>query len=134
MAVSEAIALKDLIVPLVTAVGGAGMWSFFIKVRERRLDDLRADDLIIKGATSVVDLQQKIMVQLQEDLDRRINTLEETHRKQLENERKDWDVERKELKLEISELSKRLQHLEGGKVDKQPEPDLTSVPPQVVMV
>lgn len=133
MAVSEVISLKDFIVPLITAVGGAGMWSFFIKVRERRLDDLRADEMIVKGATSVVDLQQKIMVQLQEDLERRINTLEETHRKQLENERKEWDVERQELKLEISKLSERLQHLEGGKVE-QPDPDFNAESPQVVMV
>ena len=132
MAVSEAFAVKDVVVPVLTALCGAGMWSFFIKVREKRLDDLRADELIVKGATSLVELQKKLMEQLQEDLERRLSILEKTHRQQLESERAEWDRERQELKREISELSKRIKHLEGEKAEV--ESDIDAGLPEVKMV
>ena len=57
--------LKDFVVPLITAVLGAGFWNFMIKRQEKPLDDARADELMIQGATSVVELQQKVMNQLE---------------------------------------------------------------------
>ncbi|SKA52750.1 hypothetical protein [Photobacterium toruni] len=132
MAANEAFVVTDVIVPVVTALCGAGMWSFFIKIRDKRLDDLRADELIVKGATSLVELQNKLMEQLQKDLERRLTVLEKNHREQLESERAEWDKERQVLKKKISDLSKRLKNLETEKAGG--ESDLNIAPSHVEIV
>ncbi|MCC8380086.1 hypothetical protein [Xenorhabdus sp. PB30.3] len=89
------------------------------KRQEKRLDDAkaaieekRADEVMIQGATSVVELQQKVMKQLQEDLDRRVKSIEDLYGKQLASERREWERERAHLEGKISEMSKRLENLE----------------------
>ncbi|MCD9516445.1 hypothetical protein [Photobacterium carnosum] len=132
MSANEAFVVTDVIVPVITALCGAGMWSFFIKIRDKRLDDLRADELIVKGAKSLVELQNSIMKQLQEDLERRLTVLERDHREQLESERAKWEQERQEFKKKIADLSKRLKNLETEKAGD--ESDLKVVPSQVDIV
>ncbi len=110
---------KDYVVPVLAAGLGAGFWSFMKKRQEKRLDDAkaaieekRADEVMIQGATSVVELQQKVMKQLQEDLDRRVKSIEDLYGKQLASERREWERERAHLEGKISEMSKRLENLE----------------------
>ncbi|UTZ35046.1 hypothetical protein HB762_27675 (plasmid) [Vibrio campbellii] len=109
--------LKDFVVPLITALLGAGFWNFMIKRQEKPLDDARADEVMIQGATSVVELQQKVMNQLQEDLDKRVKTIEALYSKQLENERIEWERERSKLESQVAEMSQRLAKLE--KINKR---------------
>jgi septal ring factor EnvC (AmiA/AmiB activator) len=88
-----------------------------IKRQEKPLDDARADEVMIQGATSVVELQQKVMNQLQEDLDKRVKTIEALYSKQLENERIEWERERSKLESQVAEMSERLAKLE--KINKR---------------
>ncbi|MFA0125685.1 hypothetical protein AB4400_30440, partial [Vibrio sp. 10N.261.48.A2] len=71
------------------------------------------DEVMIQGATSVVELQQKVMNQLQEDLDRRVKSIEDLYSKQLESERREWERERRNLESQVSEMSQRLGKLEN---------------------
>ncbi|AUW07566.1 MULTISPECIES: hypothetical protein [Vibrio] len=116
MALTE---LKDYLVPVITAVLGAGFWDFMKKRQEKPLDEAkaateekRADEVMIQGATSVVELQQKVMKQLQEDLDRRVKAIEDLYSKQLESERREWERERSKLENQVTEMSQRLGKLE----------------------
>ncbi|WFQ78162.1 hypothetical protein PXH59_00520 (plasmid) [Xenorhabdus sp. SF857] len=115
---------RDYVVPVLAACLGAGFWDFMKKRQEKRLDEAkatieekRADEVMIQGATSVVELQQKVMKQLQEDLDRRIKSIEDLYGKQLASERREWERERAHLEGKIAEMSKRLENLE--KINKR---------------
>ena len=103
---------KDLLIPVVTGVFGAGLWGFLSERLEKPLNEARTDELIVKGAETVVSLQQSLMEQLQSDLDRRVKLIEESHRQQLESERDGWEKERAELKTELSKMSSRINDLE----------------------
>ena len=104
---------KDLLIPVVTGVFGAGLWGFLSKRLEQPLNEARTDELVVKGAATVVSLQQSLMEQLQSDLDRRVKLIEESHRQQLDNERSSWEQERAELKAELSKMSDRINDLEN---------------------
>ncbi|EHU8077660.1 TPA: hypothetical protein ACMDRZ_003017 [Vibrio cholerae] len=104
--------LKEFAIPLLSIAFGAGFWSFLVKRQEKRIDDARADEVMIQGATSVVELQQKVMKQLQDDLDRRVKAIEDLYSKQLASERREWELERSKLVNKIAEMSQRLEKLE----------------------
>jgi len=103
---------KDLLIPVVTGVFGAGLWGFLSKRLEAPLNEARADELVVKGAATVVSLQQILMEQLQSDLDRRVKLIEESHSQQIESERDEWEKERTELKAELKKMSDRINDLE----------------------
>lgn len=103
---------KAFVAPVITGVFGAGLWGFLSKLQDRNLTSAKTDELIVKGAASVVGLQQSLMEQLQDDLDRRVQIIKEEHRQQLEHAEQEWGRERHELKQELGEMSQRLKALE----------------------
>lgn len=103
---------QTLITPIVTGVFGAGAWGFLTKLQEKNLTAAKTDELIVKGAASVVELQQSLMGQLQEDLERRVTIIKEEHYKELKEAEQGWERERQELKSELGQMSQRLQALE----------------------
>lgn len=107
---------QSFITPIVTGVFGAGVWGFLAKLQDRKLTSAKTDELIVKGAGAVVELQQSLMDQLQGDLERRVRIIKEEHRQQFEHAEQEWDRERAELKKELRDMSQRLQALEDKNI------------------
>ena len=121
----------NVVVPMISAIFGAGFWSFLIKRQEKNLDNARAeteenraDEVVINGAASVVKLQSQMMNDLSQKLDERVKNIEALYKSRLEKERAEWEQDRlqwssekAELEQKVKNMAERLSKLE--KINKQ---------------